>query len=75
MIRQQWVDERLDFTDLNLTLNKPITFDGSIVEELWIPDLIFLGTTSEKRHQVVRSNDMLRVSSNGEILLCTGQIK
>ena len=50
-------------------MTEPITFDGSIVEELWIPDLIFLGTTSEKRHQVVRSNDMLRVSSDGEILL------
>ena len=38
------------FSHLNISETQPITFDAFIVPELWIPDLIFLGTTSERRH-------------------------
>ena len=31
--------------------------------------MVFLGTTNEKRHTVIRNNDMLRVTPRGQILL------
>ena len=54
---------------LNISSDDHITFDSTIVPKLWIPDLVFLGTTNEKRHTVIRNNDMLRVTPRGQILL------
>ena len=54
---------------LNISSDDHITFDSIIVPKLWIPDLVFLGTTNEKRHTVIRNNDMLRVTPRGQILL------
>ena len=52
------------FSHLNISETQPITFDAFIVPELWIPDLIFLGTTSERRHtgMLYRLNNILRSS-------------
>ena len=58
------------FSHLNISETQPITFDAFIVPELWIPDLIFLGTTSERRHtgRLYRLNNIL-FRHNGESLL------
>ena len=59
-LRQEWTDERLDFTHLNFPRSDHITFDSSLIEHLWIPDLWFMHSAGERRHNVVRENQLLR---------------
>ena len=60
---------------LNVPTNDHITFDSSLIQQIWIPDLWFMHSTGERKHNVVRDNQLLRVAPDGKIFLWMGSNK
>ena len=61
-----------DQSHLNLSTKDYITFDSSLIQLLWIPDLWFMHSTGERKHNVVRDNQLLKVAPDGRIFIWQG---
>lgn len=63
--REQWIDERLIYSDMDgqirfLTLTDP--------GKIWKPDLFFSNEKEGHFHDIIMPNVLLRIYPNGEVL-------
>uniref|UniRef100_A0A8B9P7F1 GABA(C) receptor n=1 Tax=Apteryx owenii TaxID=8824 RepID=A0A8B9P7F1_APTOW len=64
-LRHYWKDERLSFPS---TKNKSMTFDGRLLEKIWVPDVFFVHSKRSFIHDTTVENVMLRVYPDGNVL-------
>lgn len=65
--QQQWVDERLDYSDIVKATDCPLTLDSRVVDQIWIPDTYFTDRDSFI-HDVTTKNRLVRLWPNGTVL-------
>ena len=67
--RQSWKDDRLNFDDVgsgkqpNPSLDKITNVDASYVDKIWRPDLFFVDSRKQKRHEVMADNVLLDIKA------------
>ncbi|XP_074158119.1 gamma-aminobutyric acid receptor subunit rho-3 [Sminthopsis crassicaudata] len=64
-LRHYWKDERLTFPS---TRNKSMTFDGRLIQKIWVPDVFFVHSKRSFIHDTTVENIMLRVYPDGNVL-------
>jgi len=69
-LRAQYKDDRFNVSDPGSfpPLGYVTVTDASLV---WIPDLFFSNERSGFRHDILRSNDLIRIHPNGDVLYST----
>lgn len=65
--QQQWIDERLDYSDIVNNTGCPLTLDSRVVDQIWIPDTYFTDRDSFI-HDVTTKNRLVRLWPNGTVL-------
>ena len=65
-LRQRWNDPRLDFSHETVP-DDVIPIHASLLNRLWMPDLIFTNEKSSRFHNVTTENKLVRLSRNGDV--------
>ncbi|XP_050412045.1 glycine receptor subunit alpha-2 isoform X2 [Patella vulgata] len=63
-LRQQWMDKRLAHN----VFNRSIVISYKHLDELWVPDLFFPQSKTERRHVLTTPNILIRLETDGSIL-------
>ncbi|XP_071082672.1 glycine receptor subunit alpha-2-like [Haliotis cracherodii] len=63
-LRQQWVDPRLKFNEVNHS----IVLSEKRLSRMWVPDIFFPESTEETRHIITTPNVLIRLHPDGSIL-------
>ncbi|KAK6177003.1 hypothetical protein SNE40_015198 [Patella caerulea] len=63
-LRQQWRDTRLAHN----VFNRSIVISYKHLDELWVPDLFFPQSKTERRHVLTTPNILIRLETDGSIL-------
>ncbi|XP_067683377.1 glycine receptor subunit alpha-2-like [Haliotis asinina] len=63
-LRQQWIDPRLKFNELNHS----IVLSEKRLSLMWVPDVFFPESTEETRHIITTPNVLIRLHPDGSIL-------
>ena len=65
-LRQRWNDPRLDFKH-ERGAAAVIPVHATLLDKLWMPDLIFTNEKSSRFHNVTTENKLVRLSKNGDV--------
>ena len=65
--RQKWHDPRLAFTEQDA----PVIIGPKLIEKIWTPDLFFPNEKSADIHDVMLTNQVIKVSPNGTLQYST----
>ena len=65
-----WQDDRLAFRQYtNKTTDRPYCVDSKLLDKLWRPDIFFVDSKQQRRHNVIRDNLFLDVRPSGEMMV------
>ena len=67
-LRQTWVDPRLKFDPVN-GVDKIDASYGSMVSNVWMPDVFFRNEKSASFHKITQPNHMVTIKSDGTVWL------
>lgn len=67
VLRQWWIDERLNYTRYNTTLDK-LEVDEKSVDRVWKPDLYFVNEKRGSFHSITNRNRAIFIYRNGTVI-------
>ena len=67
ILRQTWVDKRLDLSFMEEGETKMIVIPPEIAQKIWKPDIFIEGSKESKVHSTIVENVVMRVRNKGQI--------
>ena len=67
LLRQWWIDERLNFEHKNSEAEK-LELDAKSIGKVWEPDLYFVNEKRASLHTVTTSNRLMHIYRNGTVV-------
>ena len=64
--RQRWDDPRLAYNESEY--DDSLTLTHGFINDIWIPDTFFANEKAAQTHDVIVSNDQLKIYPNGSIV-------
>ena len=67
LLRQWWIDERLNFENWSTPAEK-LELDTKSISKVWEPDLYFVNEKRAHLHTVTTSNRLMHIYKNGTVV-------